>query len=183
MKPEENKKDIKSIEIIFSKDRELMKYKNEIYEIKKWEEKIKREDLKNKTKNYTDDYRQYETKRYFGESIYTRKANIVETEEDQSNLLKTRVKFNNKSRPRTIEGKYKKRDIHESAYALCEGRKLLNAFKAGKFPIKEIQGKELKISTPKQMLQRLQIALAQGKAGNTYENVLNELKQIIYSLY
>ena len=156
-----------------------MKYKNEIYEIKKWEEKIKREDLKYKTKNYTDDFRQYETIRSFGESIYTRKANIVETEEDQSNLLKTRVKFNNKSRPRTIERK----DIHESAYALCEGRKLLNAFKGGKFPIKEIQGKGLKILTPKQMLQRLQIALAQIKAGNAYEDLLNELKQIIYSLY
>ena len=32
------------------------------------------------------------------------------------------------------------------------------------------------------MLQRLPIVLAQVKAGNTYENVLNEIKQIIYSL-
>ena len=33
------------------------------------------------------------------------------------------------------------------------------------------------------MLQRLPIALAQVKAGNTSENLVNEFKQIIYSLY
>ena len=33
------------------------------------------------------------------------------------------------------------------------------------------------------MLQRLPIALAQGKVSNTSENLLNEIKQIIYSLY
>ena len=48
--------------------------KIEIYEIKKWEEKIKREYLKYKTKNYTYDFQQYETIRSFGGSIYTQKA-------------------------------------------------------------------------------------------------------------
>ena len=33
------------------------------------------------------------------------------------------------------------------------------------------------------MLQSLPIALAQVKAGNTSENLLNEIRQIIYSLY
>ena len=33
------------------------------------------------------------------------------------------------------------------------------------------------------MLQRLPIALAQVKAGNTFENLLNEIKHTIYSLY
>ena len=37
--------------------------------------------------------------------------------------------------------------------------------------------------TPKQMLQRLPIALAQVKPGNSSENVLNEMRQIIYSLH
>ena len=41
----------------------------------------------------------------------------------------------------------------------------------------------LKILTPKQMLQRLPIALAQVKAGNNSENLLNEIRQIVYSLY
>ena len=54
--------------------------KNEIFEIKKWEEKIKREDLKYKTKNCTYDFQQYETIRSFSESIFTHEASIVETE-------------------------------------------------------------------------------------------------------
>ena len=33
------------------------------------------------------------------------------------------------------------------------------------------------------MLQRLPIALAQVKAGNNLESLLNEIKQIVYSLY
>ena len=33
------------------------------------------------------------------------------------------------------------------------------------------------------MLQRLPIALAQVKPGNKSENLLNEIKQIVYSLY
>ena len=33
------------------------------------------------------------------------------------------------------------------------------------------------------MLQRLPIALAQVKAGNTSEKLLNEFRQIIFSLY
>ena len=47
----------------------------------------------------------------------------------------------------------------------------------------ETKGKGLKILTPKQMIQRLPIALAQVKAGNNSENLLNEIRQIIYSLY
>ena len=42
---------------------------------------------------------------------------------------------------------------------------------------------KLKILTPKQIIQRLPIALAQIKAGNNSENLLNEIRQIIYSLY
>ena len=41
----------------------------------------------------------------------------------------------------------------------------------------------LKILTSKQILQKLRIALAQVKPGNTFENLLNEIHQIIYSLY
>ena len=43
--------------------------------------------------------------------------------------------------------------------------------------------KGLKILTPKQILQRLPIALAQVKAGNNSESLLNEIRQIVYSLY
>ena len=48
---------------------------------------------------------------------------------------------------------------------------------------KSIHGEGLKILTPKQMLQKLPITPAQIKAGNTSENLLNEIRQIIFSLY
>ena len=41
----------------------------------------------------------------------------------------------------------------------------------------------LKILIPKQMLQRLPIALAQVKAGNNSESLLNQIMQIVYSFY
>ena len=42
---------------------------------------------------------------------------------------------------------------------------------------------KLKILTPKQILKRLPIALAQVKAGNNSEILLNEVRQIVYSLH
>ena len=47
----------------------------------------------------------------------------------------------------------------------------------------EQYGKGLKILTPNQMLTRLPIALAQVKVGNNSESLLNEIRQIVYSLY
>ena len=41
------------------------------------------------------------------------------------------------------------------------------------------QGTGLKILTPKQMLQRFPIALAQVKAGNNSEGLLNKIRQIV----
>ena len=40
-----------------------------------------------------------------------------------------------------------------------------------------------KILTPKQLLQRLKIALAQRKVGNNLESLLSKIRQIVYSLY
>ena len=48
---------------------------------------------------------------------------------------------------------------------------------------KATKGTGLKILTPKQMLQRLPIALAQVKAGNNSESLSNEIRQNVYSLY
>ena len=68
--------------------------------------------------------------------------------------------------------------------------KVLKAFESKIFLIKS-QGSgilntihsKLKILTPKQMLQRLSIALAQVQARNKSQNFLNEIRQIAYSLY
>ena len=85
-----------------------------------------------------------------------------------------------------------KRDTIESLNALYEGTEMvLNAFKSGIFWLPNIEGTGhpwdlswcLKILTHKQMLQRMPIALEQVKAGNTSENLLNKILEIIYSLY
>ena len=44
--------------------------------------------------------------------------------------------------------------------------------------IKATKGEGLKILSPKQMLQRLLIALAQVKGGNTSQNLLHEFREI-----
>ena len=48
---------------------------------------------------------------------------------------------------------------------------------------REQEGIGLKILTSNQMLERLPIALAQIKAGNNSERLLNEIRQIVYYLY
>ena len=54
-------------------------------------------------------------------------------------------------------------------------------FEARKLAIEQ-EGKGLKILTPNQMLKR-PMALAQIKAGNNSESLLNEIRQIVYYLY
>ena len=92
------------------------------------------------------------------------------------------VKFDNKSKSKTEEGKDKKSfDIVNAPY---EGRELTpNAFRSGVFQIKATKFEELKILTPKQVFQRLKTALAQVKEGNLSENLLNQVRKIIYFLY
>ena len=45
------------------------------------------------------------------------------------------------------------------------------------------KGVGLKILTPSQILSRLPISLVQIKAGNSSENLKNEIKQLLYSLH
>ena len=45
------------------------------------------------------------------------------------------------------------------------------------------QGQGLKILTPDQMLSRLPITLSQLKAGNNSQKLINEIRQLLYSLF
>ena len=45
------------------------------------------------------------------------------------------------------------------------------------------EDKEIKMLTPKQLLQKLLIGLAQVKVGNNSKNVINEIIQTVYSLH
>ena len=67
---------------------------------------------------------------------------------------------------------------------LIQEKKNIDFFREYSFLLPEAKykakyGRILKILTSEQMLQRLPIALAQVKAGNTSENLLNEIRQII----
>ena len=110
-KPEENKEGTKSIEGLFPKEMRNDKIKNEIYEIKKWKNKIKRKDLKYETNKYVFDFQQFETIRSFGDSIYNGKSNIDEAEMKQTNLLENIMGFSNKSRPRTRNNRIKNKIV------------------------------------------------------------------------
>ena len=102
------------------------------------------------------------------------------------------MNFKKRIKLKTSREKAAKKYVLKSLYNLFEVReRVFNAFDSKIFPIKlkthasdKISDhSNLKILTPKQMLQRLPIALAQVKASNTYENLLNEIRHIIYSLY
>ena len=89
-------------------------------------------------------------------------------------------------------GKYKKKKIVlKNLYKFSEAREIpLDGFDSKIFPIKSkgsgflnTDRSKLKILAPKQMLQRLSIAVAQVKAGNNTENLLNKIRKIVYSLY
>ena len=74
--------------------------KNEIYEIKKWENKIKRKDLKNETNRYKYDFQQFEAISSFGDSIYDGKISIDEVDDGTNQSISKFLDFSNKSRPR-----------------------------------------------------------------------------------
>ena len=85
--------------------------------------------------------------------------------------------------------------IEYKKYLLKESKKIYNARKSSidffdkctsRISETKHQAKratELKTLAFKQMLQRLPIALALVEAGNNSENLLNEIRQIVYSLY
>ena len=154
---------------------------------------VDRENLYYKTNEYTYNFQNFRTINTFARDIYNGTITLKEADNDQRDLLVEILNFRKQVKLKNPEKKQQKEDVLENLYNLLEGReRVLNAFDSKIFPIKiEDTGfsdkvsdhSNLKILTPKQMLQRLPIALAQVKAGNTSENLLNESRQIIYSLY
>ena len=114
---------------------------------------------------------------------------IEEADKHQTNLLIEIMSFRNNTKSRNQEKKRDKETAVENLYNVFEGtKKILDAFEREIFSIKGAgilnpNHSKLKILTYKEMLQRLPIALAQVKAGNNSESLLNEIRQIVYSLY
>ena len=138
---------------------------------------VDRENLVYRTNEYTYSFKNFRSINTFGRDIYNGKITLKETDEDQSNLLVEIMNFKKKAKPQNTEKKKEKKDILKNLYSFFEGRKrVLDAFESKIFPIK-IEGTgfsdkvsdhcNLKTLTPKKVLQRLPIALAQGRAGNT----------------
>ena len=144
-----------------------------------------------KGSNKTYDFRNFKTIRAFGNEIRNNVVDIKTADIDQTSLISHINNFI-KTKPRDPEKRKLRSDVLNSVSALVKGREMvLTAFKSGIFQVsKESQkgegvnkGERIKILTPNQMLKRLPIALAQVKAGNNSESLLNEIRQIAYSLY
>ena len=139
-----------------------------------------------KSTNKTYDFRNFKTIRDFGSEIKNNVINDDIANNEQNKLLKHIEEFTRSTRLRDTELKEFKKEVLDSALALLQGREIVfTAFKSGIFPRSEVsqEGEGLKILTPNQMLKRLPIALAQIKPGNNSETLLNEIRQIVYSLY
>ena len=164
---------------------------DELKKIKELEKKVDREKLLYETKTDTYDFRIFRTIRTFEKDIYNGKITLEEANESQAKLTEEIYEFMNKTRLKSKKKKEEKETTSKNLYNFYNSREMvLNAFTGIVF-LRKSEGSgilnsdhfKLKILTPKQMLQRLPISLAQVKAGNNSENLLNEIMQIVYSLY
>ena len=142
--------------------------------------------------NKTYDFRKFKTIRAFGNEIRNNVIDMNLASEEQNELLEYINRFKSRTKPNNPESKILKKYVLGNAKALLEGREMVfKAFESGIFRKLEKsqegkganEGEQIKILTPNQMLKRLPIALAQVKAGNNSESLLNEIRQIVYSLY
>ena len=166
--------------------------KKELDKIKEIEKNVDSEKLVCETNEHKCSFKNFRTIKTFGRDIYAGKITLKEADEYQSNLLNEIWNFRDKTRPQKDEKQKREKEIVlKNLYNFFEAREiLLDGFDSKIFLIKSegasflnFDRSKLKTLTPKQMLQRLPIALAQVKAGNNPESLLNEMRQIIYSLY
>ena len=164
---------------------------NEIKRIEEIEKKVDRNRMVYKETNKTYDFRNYITIPAFGNEIRNNIISLDTANIEQANLLSYINDFM-KTKPRDPEKRKLRSDVLNSVTGLVKGREMvLTAFKSGIFQVSKKsqegeranKGERIKILTPNQTPKRLPIALAQVKAGNNSESLLNEITQIAYSLY
>ena len=159
---------------------------NEIKRIEEIEKNVDRNKMVYKGTNETYDFRNFKTIRAFGNEIRNNIISLDTANIEQANLLSYINDFIGKTKPRNPEKRKLRSDVLDSVTSLVKGREMvLTAFKSGIFQVSKQpqEGEGLKILRPNQMLKRLPIALAQVKAGNNSESLLNEIRQVVYSLY
>ena len=163
----------------------------EIKRIEEIEKNVDRDKMfyEGTSRNY--DFRGFKTIRTYGNDIRNNVTSLKAANLEQANLMAYIHDFVKNTKQQDPKQKKKlKSDVLDSMRALVKGRELMyNAFRSGIFhrleKSQEGEGvnERLKILTLNQMLKRLPIALAQVKAGNNSESLLNEIRQIVYSLY
>ena len=90
--------------------------------------------------------------------------------------------FRNKEEKKYTLKNLEKLRVEEDFLILLIAKYLKKKLEGTGFSDKVSDHSTLKI-TPKRMLQKLPKLLAQVKVGNTSENLLNKIRQIMYSLY
>ena len=159
---------------------------DEIRRIEEIEKQVDRNKMVYESTSRTYDFRGFKTICAYGSDIRNNVTSLKAANLEQANLMAHINDFVKNTKPQDPKQKKMKSDVLGSVRALVKGRELMyNAFRSGIFhKFEESQeGEGLKILTPNQMLKRLPIALAQVKAGNNSESLLNEIRQIVYSLY
>ena len=163
---------------------------NEIKRIEEIEKNVDRDKMVYKSTSRNYDFRGFKTIRTYGNDIRNNVISLKAANLEQANLMAHLYDFTKNTKPQNPEQKKLKSDVLNSVSALAKGRELMyNAFRRGIFHrfenSQEGEGvnEMLKGLTPNQMLKRLPVALAQVKAGNNSESLLNEIRQIVYSLY
>ena len=159
---------------------------DEIKRIEEIEKNVDRNKMVYESTSRTYDFRGFKTIRAYGNDIRNNVIRLKVANLEQANLLAHVQNFVKNTKPQDREKKKMKSDVLDSVRALVKGRELMyNAFRSGIFHRleKSQEGEGLKILALNQMLKRLPIPLAQVKAGNNSESLLNEIRQIVYSLY
>ena len=163
--------------------------------------RIDRDKMFYQSTNRNYDFRGFKTIRTYGSDIRNNVTSLKAANLEQANLMAYLYDFTKNTKPQNPEQKKLKSDVLNCVGALAKGREVMfNAFRGGIFhrlensqegeganEMSRVNASEwnerFKILTPNQMLKRLPISLAQVKAGNNSESLLNEIRQIVYSLY
>ena len=184
-----NKNDYKD-KLLLSKEREIFK---DIYN-----KRIDRiEELNNKIDNDNLNYIVYSSKKIDNFSELKNPLTLLDeikkgemTLEEAKNYQKDYLSYlkNIRKGNKNVEQRQTLTNLNMLYNAREEAIKFIEDYglmilEAKKLAREDQKGEGLKILTPNQFLKRLPIALAQVKAGNNSESLLNEKRQIVYSLY
>ena len=182
-------KDYYKDKLLFSKEREIFKdiYNKRLDKIKEMNNEINYDDLDYAVLKSNMEYNFSIEKDpiSFLKAIKKGEISLEEAKNRQKNYLHylniIRKGYKNSTQKKTLSNIENYFNARESAIKFIEdyGSMILEAKRLARE--QEVTG--LKILTPNQMLKRFPIALTQIKAGNNSESLLNEIIQIVYSLY